>query len=170
MLFVYACSADFLDTKPANVISTAGVWDNADLAVQVVNGVYNALRADYATNSGYDGDLHFYDYRSSIMDMDRNWIWHTPTLFGVATPSSTEFLSAWKRYYELIHRANDVIANIKKTPGLSDGKKAQYIAECKFLRALSRACDCRGMHQRAFYGTGNLGCSVDRSDSLCRGI
>ena len=25
MLFVYACSADFLDTKPANVISTAGV-------------------------------------------------------------------------------------------------------------------------------------------------
>ena len=135
MLFVYACSADFLDTKPANVISTAGVWDNADLAVQVVNGVYTALRADYATNSGYDGDLHFYDYRSSIMDMDRNWIWHTPTLFGVATPSSTEFLSAWKRYYELIHRANDVIANIKKTPGLSDGKKAQYIAECKFLRA-----------------------------------
>lgn len=135
MLFVYACSADFLDTKPANVISTAGVWDNADLAVQVVNGVYNALRTDYATNSGYDGDLHFYDYRSSIMDMDRNWIWHTPTLFGVATPSSTEFLSAWKRYYELIHRANDVIANIKKTPGLSDGKKAQYIAECKFLRA-----------------------------------
>ena len=72
MLFVYACSADFLDTKPANVISTAGVWDNADLAVQVVNGVYNALRADYATNSGYDGDLHFYDYRSSIMDMDRD--------------------------------------------------------------------------------------------------
>ena len=69
MLFVYACSADFLDTKPANVISTAGVWDNADLAVQVVNGVYNALRADYATNSGYDGDLHFYDYRSSIMDL-----------------------------------------------------------------------------------------------------
>lgn len=135
MLFVYACSADFLDTKPANVISTAGVWDNADLAVQVVNGVYNALRADYATNSGNDGDLHFYDYRSSIMDMDRNWIWHTPTLFGVATPSSTEFLSAWKRYYELIHRANDVIANIKKTPGMSDGKKAQYIAECKFLRA-----------------------------------
>ena len=135
MLFVYACSADFLDTKPANVISTAGVWDNADLAVQVVNGVYNALRTDYATNSGYDGDLHFYDYRSSIMDMDRNWIWHTPTLFGVATPSSTEFLSAWKRYYELIHRANDVIANIKKTPGMSDGKKAQYIAECKFLRA-----------------------------------
>ena len=135
MLFVYACSADFLDTKPANVISTAGVWDNADLAGQVVNGVYNALRTDYATNSGYDGDLHFYDYRSSIMDMDRNWIWHTPTLFGVATPSSTEFLSAWKRYYELIHRANDVIANIKKTPGMSDGKKAQYIAECKFLRA-----------------------------------
>lgn len=82
MLFVYACSADFLDTKPANVISTAGVWDNADLAVQVVNGVYNALRTDYVTNSGYDGDLHFYDYRSSIMDMDRNWIWHTPTFLA----------------------------------------------------------------------------------------
>ena len=114
MLFVYACSADFLDTKPANVISTAGVWDNADLAVQVVNGVYNALRADYATNSGYDGDLHFYDYRSSIMDMDRNWIWHTPTLFWRSYSFINRVSFGLEAYYELIHRANDVIANIKK--------------------------------------------------------
>lgn len=129
------CTEGLLDTSPSNAISSSSIWTNNDLATQAVNGVYNALRADYSTNSGYDGDLHLWDFRSSIMDMDRNWIWHIPSLFGSATPSSTEFRVSWQRHYELIHRANDVIANIGKTPDMSNEKKAQYIAECKFLRA-----------------------------------
>lgn len=134
LLMMHSGCAD-LDTIPNNAISSEMIWTNSELATQAVNGVYNALRADYATNSGNDGDLHFWDCRSSVLDLDRNWIWHLPTLFGSATPSSTEFLSAWKKHYELIYRANDVIANIGKTPDMSNEKKAQYIAECKFLRA-----------------------------------
>lgn len=133
--FIFFSACVDLDTRPFNAISSSSVWSNSELATQAVNGVYNALRVDYATNSGHDGDLHLWDYRSSIIDLDRNWIWHIPSLLGSATPSSTEYLVAWKRHYELIHRANDVIANIDKTPDMSDEKKAQYIAECKFLRA-----------------------------------
>ena len=134
--FLAGCNDNLLDTSPSDEISSSLVWTSADLATQVVNGVYNALRADYATNGGSDGaDNQFWDVHSSTMDYDRNWIYHLPSLFGSATPSSTEYLVFWRRHYELIHRANDVIANIGKTPDMTVQKKAQYIAECKFLRA-----------------------------------
>jgi tetratricopeptide (TPR) repeat protein len=130
------CSDELLDTSPTDAISSTSVWTNADLATQAVNGVYNALRSDYATNGGNaGGDNQLWDVHSSTLDYDRNWIFHLPSLFGSATPSSAEYLVFWKRHYELIHRANDVIANIDKTPNMSNAKKAQYIAECKFLRA-----------------------------------
>lgn len=45
------------------------------------------------------------------------------------------FQTYWKRFYEGINRANDVIENIGRVPDMSDATKAKRIAECKFLRA-----------------------------------
>lgn len=43
----------------------------------------------------------------------------------------------WQVHYQVITRANKVIANISKVPGLSDAEKNQYIGEAKFMRALA---------------------------------
>ena len=54
---------------------------------------------------------------------------------GTIQPNDASFPTYWKRFYEGINRANDVINNIASCPTMSDALKRQRIAECKFLRA-----------------------------------
>lgn len=131
------CQSGLLDTIPTDAVSSENIWKKANLAEQAVVGVYNCLREDYASNGNSASGRHYpaWDVRSSVMDYDANWIGNLPMLRGNATPRSNDYFVYWKRYYEPIHRANDVIANIHKVPDMSDSKKARYIAECKFLRA-----------------------------------
>ncbi len=126
-----SCDSDFLDTVPTDSVSSENVWTSSNMATDVVAGVYTILLDDYRNNP-WEG---FWDTYSVIMDEDRNWLGNVPILTGVATPSSGEFSLYWKRFYEGIQRANDVIANISKVPDMTDADKARYIAGCKFLRA-----------------------------------
>jgi tetratricopeptide (TPR) repeat protein len=131
MLFE-GCRSDLLDTVPYYAVSSGNVWNSAGLATQVVTGVYNRVRDEY---SGLASNYPYWENFSSNTDYHPAWISYLNLLQGNATPSSTHFSTVWKRYYEGIHRANDVIANIDKVPDMSDALKAQYKAECKFLRA-----------------------------------
>ena len=127
------CDPNLLDTVPYNAVSSESIWTNENLATQAVTGVYNRIRmADYQNN---DGNRAMWDTHSSIYDLDLNWRNDLPHLQGIATPSSAMYRNKWQRYYEVVHRANDVIANIDQVPGMSDALKAQFKAECKFIRA-----------------------------------
>lgn len=128
-----SCEAGFLDTVPTDSVSSENVWTTSNLATKVVAGVYSNLLDDYR-DTPWDGRT-FWDTRSVVMEMDRNWIWNVANMTGTATASTGEFAVYWKRLYEGVHRANDVIANIEKVPDMSHADKARYIAECKFLRA-----------------------------------
>jgi len=127
-----SCDSNLLDTIPTNEVSSQSIWTNSNLATLAVTGVYNQLRSNYTTN---EASRPMWDLRSSILDYDANWIGSVPQLRGTATPQSNDYLNYWKRLFEPIHRANDVIANISTVPDMADNKKAQFIAECKFLRA-----------------------------------
>jgi len=127
------CSPDLLDTAPSYAVSSGNIWTSASLAEQAIIGVYHQIKnADYYI---MDTEYPMWDVFSSTLDYDANWISYLQPLRGSATPSGALYLNKWRRYYELIHRANDVIANIDKVPDMSDAKKAQYKAECKCLRA-----------------------------------
>ncbi len=126
------CHSDLLDTVPTNTVSSENIWTNSNLATQAVTGAYEIFILDFRDPGA---DNPFWDVRSSIMDFDLNWVGNTPQVLGTATPSSSDYSRFWKRFYEAVHRANDVIANIEKVPDMTDEKKAQYIAECKFIRA-----------------------------------
>lgn len=69
------------------------------------------------------------DPQEGIVNLDYNY------LFGTLQPNNSMFQTYWKRFYEGINRANDVIENIGRVPDMSDATKAKRIAECKFLRA-----------------------------------
>jgi len=43
----------------------------------------------------------------------------------------------WQVHYQVITRANKVIANVGSVSGLSDAEKNQFVGEAKFLRALA---------------------------------
>jgi hypothetical protein len=43
----------------------------------------------------------------------------------------------WQTHYQVITRANKVIANVGSVSGLSDAEKNQFVGEAKFLRALA---------------------------------
>ena len=127
------CRLDLLDTLPSNAVSSGSIWTNQNLATQAVTGVYNQVRvADYQNN---DPNRPMWDLFSCLTDFDVNWLGDVPLLRGNATPSSAIYRNKWQRYFEVVHRANDVIANIDKVPGMSDELKARFKAECKFIRA-----------------------------------
>ena len=126
------CRADLLDIAPKNAASSENIWSSANLAEQVVTGVYNRLRNEI---SGANNRPMF-DVMGSATDFDYNWRGDLPFLHGGPTPSSGIYINYWRLYYEVVHRANDVIANIDKVPDMSDALKAQRKAECKFLRAI----------------------------------
>ena len=127
------CKSDLLDTVPYESISSEYIWGSANLARQAVTGVYNQIRiADYQNN---DGNRAMWDTFSQVYDLDLNWRNDLPVLQGNATTSSGLFNNKWRRYYEVIHRANNVIANIDDVPDMSAEQKAQYKAEIKFIRA-----------------------------------
>ncbi len=127
------CSSDLLDTTPSNAVSSGTIWTTSNLATQAVTGVYSYMRS--GEYDSQDAGEPTFDVISSYCDYDVNWLGNLPMLNGNATASSGIFLTKWKFYYEIIHRANDVIANIDKVPDMSDALKSQYKAECKFLRA-----------------------------------
>ncbi len=43
----------------------------------------------------------------------------------------------WNKQFRAIHNSNSIIDNIDNSTGISDEKKAQFMAEARFLRALS---------------------------------
>jgi tetratricopeptide (TPR) repeat protein len=132
LISLSSCGSDFLETTPTNQVSTNSIWTSENLAERAVNGIYGHIYYEYRDNPW----ITLWDGYTEIMDEDVNWVsGNAPILRGSATASSGMFSTWWKRLYEGISRANDVLANISKVPDMSDEDKARYIAEAKFLRA-----------------------------------
>lgn len=130
MFAVVACEG-FLDKFPPGSLSSDSMFADASLAESVVTGVYSNILYDY-TNP----DLKYnWDAFGSVLDPYSTISSSYSLLMGTSTANESIYLTYWKRFYEGVNRANDVIANISKVPDMSDELKAQRIAECKVLRA-----------------------------------
>ncbi len=124
---------DFLNRNPYDEVSSGTVFEQAAEAEATVVGAYSNLRYHY---TNYGREILNWDAFSSVIDpTDAHIFLNYSYLTGTIQPNDASFLTYWKRFYEGINRANDVINNIGQTPGLSDAVKAQRIAECKFIRA-----------------------------------
>lgn len=123
----------FLDRSPYDEISSENAFTSAALAESVVNGAYGNLRYDY---SNFEPAVLNWDAFSSVMDpSDANVFLNYSYLTGTIQPNNGSFLTYWRRLYEGVTRANDVINNIGRVPDMSNEVKARRIAEGKFLRA-----------------------------------
>lgn len=133
LLLVASCEG-FLDRAPYDEVSSETVYRSASLAEAAVIGVYSNVRYDYVTS-----DANFlWDAFSSVLDPNTLTNYSAyPLLMGTIQPNSSIFLNRWKRLYETVNRANDVISNISSVPDMTDAVKACRVAECKFHRAFA---------------------------------
>ena len=124
---------NFLDLSSYDEVSSGTAFSTTTLAESVVVGAYSNLLYDYI--DGTRSRLNW-DAFSSVMDPSMGMVYlNYSYLTGTIQPNDASFLTYWKRFYEGINRANDVINNIASCPTMSDALKRQRIAECKFLRA-----------------------------------
>lgn len=132
IVMLTACE-DFLGRHPHDKVSSETAFESAILAENVVNGVYSNLIYDYVT---VDASRVNWDAYSSVMDPTNSLCTSKYNyLTGKILTNNSIFQTYWKRYYEGINRANDVINNINRVPDMTDEHKAKRIAECKFIRA-----------------------------------
>lgn len=132
VLMLSSCD-DFLNMYPHDENSSDSMFKSATLAESVVIGAYSNILYDYNSTDrsvlNWDSFASVLDPSESINYLDYNY------LFGTLQPNNGMFSKYWKRLYEGVNRANDVIENIGRVPDMSDALKSQRIAECKFLRA-----------------------------------
>ena len=121
----------FLDRYPYDEVSSNAVYSSATLAENAVVGVYSNLIAGYISESGLNWDA----LSSCIDPAEESYSLRYPFLTGKIQSNGAMFSDQWKRFYEGINRANDVINNIGGTVALPQETRDMRIAECKFIRA-----------------------------------
>jgi len=135
-LLASSCKKSFLDVDPQGQQPSAEFWKSADDATKAVNAVYANLRkwenvafpalviesvgSDEADKGSTPNDATFWN------------------LYDTYTVTSTEgsLQSFWTGQYQNINLANQVLTNIPAIE-MDENLKARYLAEAKFVRALS---------------------------------
>lgn len=134
------CRKDFLQKDSLTQLAEGSFWKSEKDAQLGINGVYDALqdRALYSGSLNGAAGLPMYDALSD--NTFNNWTWEGPGDFmqGRIDPSNWQFDGLWVASYRGIARANLALEKIATIPdaSISAAKRASYIAEAKFLRAL----------------------------------
>lgn len=132
-VLVFAGCNKFLDRYPYDKVSSNTVFQSSSLAEAAVIAVYSNNIYDYVSA---DLSRLNWDAFAGVLDPYYDCFYSDYYfLGGTAQTNGACFLTYWKRLYEGINRANDVIEHISAVPDMSKELKARRIAECKFFRA-----------------------------------
>ncbi|MBN8824172.1 MULTISPECIES: RagB/SusD family nutrient uptake outer membrane protein [unclassified Spirosoma] len=136
LLLLGSCSQDFLIETNPNAIATSDYYKTENDVLLALNGVYNALR----DNSGIaEGSGLYSEERSDNTGRNDNQSnAGEPFQFNAFAllPSNSYLQTHWTSLYQIITRANYVLAGSEKVTYAKTDTKAQYQAEAKFIRAL----------------------------------
>ena len=135
LMMVTACRKKFLE-EPVRNQTPSDFFSNPDAPSQLVTAVYNQL---------YEWQQHSFSWIgiSSIADDDAEK-GSDPGDTGTDkdqldkftfTSSSLSFNDVWESNFKGIARANQALYYLPQFNNISEGQKARYIAEVKFLRA-----------------------------------
>lgn len=139
--FVFSCNEDdFLNEVPVSALSTKSFFETSDQFKQATNAAYTNLRVLAGDESlGFDGAFWAMGemrsdnttFQHNTTDQSGHRYWH---LDQFVMNANNELVSVpWNECYSGIGKCNIVI---KYSEGKEYDKKAQYLGEVKFLRAL----------------------------------
>jgi|SRR5690625_1194935 len=127
-LFVLiSCGEDFLGLTPHSSTVIEELYKTESDFDQAVLGTYSALRGQYGNAAWHVGDLRADDVWQEMLNQTGHVL--TDTYSG-----HTAANDIWNNGYATIHRANMILQQIEN---IDIPNKARYIAETKFLRALT---------------------------------
>ncbi len=134
-LIVPGCDG-VLDTESATSLSAKKIFETSDRIEGLVNGIYKSLKGA----SMYGGRIHLYlDVRGEdFINVTGNSYTAYESWTNSYTSGSNDINNTWQQAYATINDANILIDGLGESEGvISDELKTQYIAEGKFVRALS---------------------------------
>jgi hypothetical protein len=129
VLFV-SCEKGILDKQPLDQLSTENFWTTPEDVDLALAGVYNKA----TTWSSADHICEFDDNTDNGIDRKANQSFLS---YGNLNPASSEIKSYWNNSYREIAGCNYFLENVDKVESLNAVKKAQMIAEVRFLRAFT---------------------------------
>ncbi len=145
VLFVSACSDDFLDTEPAGIISEEQVAASPAASQAIISGVYASLRS-----FGIGGSTQHVDYglmstknavdmlsHDVVMDAASWFIFYMNYNGRVQTHSRTRV--QWNTYYAQVLATNNIIANLSEgqEAGTNTDEENHLLGQALALRSLS---------------------------------
>jgi len=130
-LTVISCSKSFTNLQPISSVSTDALYKTDKDYSDALIGAYSLLRDQYQLffqfDLASDDARHQWPSEDILLRLD-NYTYQNNEPF---------FLSSWGNYYGVIYRVNTVLDKIAKADAAVVTNKNKYIAEAKFLRALS---------------------------------
>lgn len=120
-----------LDENPRNLVDPDGYFTNAANFESAVLGVYSSLPGIFSANQLMMSELFsdIYDAPSPAYEQA------LPTYQNNMSEAFYNVRQTWSTCYNIIKDANFVLSFFPNTTLLTDLKKAQLMAECRFLRA-----------------------------------
>lgn len=136
LLGLAACKKDFLVENNPNAVAAASYYQSENDVLLALNGVYAALRDNNGLAEG--SDLYAEQRSDNTGTNDNQSNAGEPFQFNAFSllPSNSYLQAHWTALYQLITRANYVLAGAETVAYAQPTTKAQYQAEAKFLRAL----------------------------------
>jgi len=125
-----------LNTESETSLSAGEIFQTQTRIEGLVNGMYKALKGA----SMYGGRIHLYlDVRGEdFINVTGNSYTAYESWTNSYTSGSNDINNTWQQAYAAINNANIIIDGLAKSSGvISDEVKTQYVAEAKFVRALS---------------------------------
>jgi starch-binding outer membrane protein, SusD/RagB family len=135
-LSLTACNENFLVQTDPNAVAASDFYQTENDALLGLNGVYQLLRSN---NGIAEGSGLYNEERSDNTGRNDNQSnAGEPFQFNDFSllPSNSFLKTHWLALYQIVTRANQVLAGIEPLKFANADTKAQYQAEAKFLRAL----------------------------------
>lgn len=127
---VFSACEDILDKQPLDQLSTTNFWTTEEDVELALAGVYNKA----TTWSQYTHICEFDINSDNGTDRKINQAFLT---YGNLNPASSEIKSYWNNSYREIAGCNYFLENVDEVAEINAAKKAEMIAEVRFLRAFT---------------------------------
>jgi tetratricopeptide (TPR) repeat protein len=131
-VFITSCTNDFINILPTSTVSVDILYKSDKDFQDALTAAYNMLQTQYQDFYVF-GDIRGDDSWEQIYKNN------SPSYSDLFTTTSSDGLmnTTWQRYYRTIFRINTILEKIEGFDESAIPTKNRYIAEARFIRALS---------------------------------